>query len=50
MNRSTSLAGMLVETMAVDALAICWKFLSTSVGSSWSSMAAITHFCRAIRE
>ena len=50
MNRSTSLAGMLVCTMAEQALAIFWKFLSTSVGSSWSSIAAITHFCRAIRE
>jgi hypothetical protein len=50
MNRSTSPAGMLVCTMAEDAWAICWKFLSTWVGSSWSSIAAITHFWRAIRE
>ena len=49
-NRPTSLAGMFVDTIAELALAIFWKFLSTSVGLSWSSIAAITHFCRAIRE
>ncbi len=50
MNRSTSLAGMLVVTMAEEALAIFWKFLSTTVGSSWSSIAPMMHFCRAMRE
>ena len=50
MKRSTSLAGMSVEIIADDALAIFSKFVSTVSGLTWWSIAFITHFWRAIRE
>ena len=51
MNRSTSLAGMSVEIIAVAGLGDVARSLSTTVcGLSWWSIAFITHFCRAIRE
>src|SRR3954447_17053172 len=50
MNVSTSLAGMSVDIIAEDALAIFSKFVSTVCGLSWWSIAFITHFWRAIRE
>ena len=50
MNVSTSLAGMSVETISEEAVAIFSKLVSTVCGLSWRSIAFITHFCRAIRE
>ena len=40
---------MLVATISLPAAAILLKFVSTVNGSSWLSIAFITHFCRTIR-
>ncbi len=50
MNRSTSLAGMLVEIIAELAFAISSKLRTATCGLICCSIAFITHFCRAIRE
>ncbi len=49
-NVASSLLGIDVETTCLPASAIGPKFLTTVCGSSWCSMAFITHFCRAILE
>ena len=46
----SSEAGRSVDTTALPAFAICSNWVTTTCGLSWSSIALITHFCRAIRE
>ena len=41
--------GMSVATTSFPAAAILLNLVSTVIGSNWSSMAFITHFCRTIR-
>ena len=40
---------MSVATICLPAAAILLNLVSTVIGSSWFSIAVITHFCRTIR-